>query len=119
MEINSELITNMFGLAMMFSVFVMAYFVSNHARVLTVGTKYEQAAVAVSDAVLIVAQTYVDELKKQGDFDLEAQEIARNKAVLYATDLMSDGLKKYIEKNYGDIDKWILNQIEVACQLNK
>lgn len=81
--------------------------------------KHSYAVKAVSDAVLKTAQTYVDEIKAHGVWDDIAKESARNKALMTALSLMTDATKNFIEKSYGDVDAWILDQIEVQCKTIK
>lgn len=71
------------------------------------GTKYSIAADAVVKAVEFVNQTFVDDLKKAGNFDKTAQIEAMEKAVLAALDLMGESVKKYVEKTFGNVEGWI------------
>lgn len=66
----------------------------------------------VLSAVQSVFQTYVDSLKKSGTFDAEAQTIALTKAKDTALSQMTDDVKDYITKTYGDLDNWLTTQIE-------
>lgn len=66
----------------------------------------------VFGAVTNVFQSFVDTLKKNGEFDEKAQEEAREKAYDIICNQFSDELKKYITDNYGDIKEFIMNKIE-------
>lgn len=86
-----------------------------------IGTKIkdEKAAAFLSKASEIVLstvksvfQTYVDSLKKSGDFDAEAQKTALNKATVIIKSQLGTELIDYIKKNYGDLDAWINTQVE-------
>lgn len=66
----------------------------------------------VMNAVRSVFQTYVETLKKNGTFDKESQKVALIKAKDDALAQMSDEIKYYITKNYGDLETWITTQIE-------
>ena len=66
----------------------------------------------VMNAVRSVFQTYVETLKKNGTFDKESQKVALIKAKDDALAQMSDEIKDYITKNYGDLETWITTQIE-------
>ena len=66
----------------------------------------------VTNAVRSVFQTYVEALKKNGTFDKESQKVALIKAKDDALAQMSDEIKYYITKNYGDLETWITTQIE-------
>lgn len=79
----------------------------------------DEATNAISDAVLEVSQVYVDALKKQGKFDAEAQEIAKQMAVDKATTLINEQSKAAIELVYNDYTAYLNNQIEVLVRKNK
>ena len=71
-----------------------------------------EATTIVLDAVKCVFQTYVEALKKEGNFGKDAQLIALNKA-------KSEDIKNYIKTNFGDVDTWITTQIEASINTLK
>jgi hypothetical protein len=73
----------------------------------------------VTNAVRSVFQTYVEALKKNGTFDKESQKAALIKAKNDALAQMSDEIKDYITKNYGDLETWITTQIESTINILK
>lgn len=73
----------------------------------------------VMNAVRSVFQTYVETLKKNGTFDKESQKVALIKAKDDAIAQMSDEIKDYITKNYGDLETWITTQIESTINILK
>nr|DAF59295.1 MAG TPA: holin [Siphoviridae sp. ctj6w2]DAK23678.1 MAG TPA: holin [Caudoviricetes sp.] len=73
----------------------------------------------VMNAVRSVFQTYVETLKKNGAFDKESQKVALIKAKDDALAQMSDEIKDYITKNYGDLETWITTQIESTINILK
>ena len=73
----------------------------------------------VMNAVRSVFQTYVETLKKNGTFDKESQKVALIKAKDDALAQMSDEIKDYITKNYGDLETWIVTQIESTINILK
>ena len=78
-----------------------------------------QATQVVTNAVRAVFQTYVESLKKSGNFGAEAQLEALNKAKEIALSQLSEEVKKYITTNYGDINNWLTTQIEATINLIK
>ena len=82
-------------------------------------TLIKQATDIVLNAVRSVFQTYVESLKKSGDFGKDAQLEALNKAKAIITSELSSDVKDYITKNYGDLEEWITNQIESSINLLK
>ena len=73
----------------------------------------------VTACVVATNQTYVETLKKQGKFDLEAQKIAFEKTKDAVLDLLNVEAKEYLLAVVDDLDAYINNQIEVAVNLNK
>ena len=77
------------------------------------------ATTIVTNAVRVVFQTYVDALKKNGNFDKEAQAEALTRAKNIALSQITEDTKKYIEDNYGDFNNWLTIQIEETIDLLK
>lgn len=73
----------------------------------------------VTNAVRSVFQTYVESLKKNGTFDKESQKVALIKAKNDALAQMTDETKEYITKNYGNLETWIITQIESTINILK
>ena len=65
-------------------------------------------------------KAYLDEaLKKEGSFNKDAQLIALNKAKDIVLAQLSEDIKDYINKNFGDVDTWINTQIEASINTLK
>lgn len=73
----------------------------------------------VLNAVRSVFQTYVESLKQSGTFDKDAQLTALNKAKDIALSEFSEDVKEYIIANFGDLEAWLVNQIESSINLLK
>lgn len=73
----------------------------------------------ITDCVLATNQTYVNELKKQGKFDLDAQKIAFQKTYENVMALLTDEAKKYLSEALGDLETYVNNKIEAEVLLNK
>lgn len=74
---------------------------------------------AVYIAVMETNQVYVDDLKKNGKFDLASQKEAMQKSIIRAKEIMSDETKKIIETAFGDIDKYLTASIEALIKTQK
>lgn len=72
----------------------------------------QTAAECVSASVRATAQTYVDELKKNGSFDAAAQSEAFEKAKSTALKMFGDAAKKTLAEIFGDVDEYLSAQIE-------
>lgn len=73
----------------------------------------------VQDGVDYTYQTFVENMKGTTLWDDDAKEAALNKALDYAKTNLSDKAKNLIAKDYGDLETWIKNQIEVAIKKSK
>ena len=78
----------------------------------------QKASKAVSEAVELVVnavkatqQEYVDELKKAGTFDTDAQKIALEMAIKKVRANMSVETEKYLTANADDLNDWIADMI--------
>lgn len=79
----------------------------------------DDAQQVVNDVVLTITQTYVESLKKAGEFNKEAQEEAKNRAVAIATELISEEAKNAINTLYGDFKSYLDVAIESMVNQNK
>lgn len=73
----------------------------------------------VIDCVVATNQTYVDSLKAQGKFDLEAQKVAFEMTYNAVIKVLSDDAKEYLTNIYGDLSVYITNMIEAEVNRNK
>ena len=79
-----------------------------------------QIGVIVSDAVQSIYQEFVETLKEQGKFDVEAQQEAKRRAMVIINSQLTNDMKQYIEDNFGNVELWISEKIEsVIYQLKK
>ena len=67
---------------------------------------------SVSESVIFTAQTFADDLKKQGAFDTPAKEKAFNMAFEKAKTLLSEDVKQIINTTLGDFEEIIKVKIE-------
>lgn len=74
---------------------------------------------AVDTAVVATSQTFVETLKKNGNFTVESQIEAKNNAIAIAKTLIADNTKKIIESAYGDFNTWLDATIEKLVNENK
>ena len=73
----------------------------------------------ISACVLATNQTYVEALKKQGNFDAEAQKNAFNMTLDAVMNILSEDAKKYLSEAFGDLNSYIASQIEASININK
>lgn len=73
----------------------------------------------ITTCVISTNQTYVDSLKAQGKFDLEAQQTAFTMTYEAVLELLSDEAKKYLIEAFGDLEAYIIKQIEAEVNIQK
>lgn len=76
-------------------------------------------AQTITACVVATNQTYVNTLKEQGRFDIEAQKIAFEKTFEAVKATITEEAEKYLIEVVGDLDAYIKNQIEAAVAYNK
>lgn len=73
----------------------------------------------VTNAVAYVSQTYVDGLKKSGQFSIENQKQAFQMAYDRAVQLINDDSAAVIAAVFGNFSEWLTTAIEVAVRTQK
>lgn len=73
----------------------------------------------VCDCVIATNQTYVNSLKAQGKFDVEAQKVAFEMTYKAVIAVLSDDAKEYLTNMYGDLSIYITNMIEAEVNRNR
>lgn len=75
-------------------------------------SKYQMIIKIISSVVDEVSQTYVKVLKEKGKFDENSQKEALKLSIVKINELLTNDQRSYIDKSYGDRDKWIISQVE-------
>lgn len=73
----------------------------------------------ITSCVIATNQTYVEALKKEGKFDLEAQKLAFEKTMNAVLTLLTKESQEYLNEAVGDLNLYISQQIEAAVNLTK
>lgn len=73
----------------------------------------------ISDCVIATNQTYVESLKQQGKFDLDAQKEAFNLTKGAVLAILSEEAQTYLSTAVGDLNAYITKKIEAEVNLNK
>ena len=76
-------------------------------------------ASTVTECVIATNQTYVEALKKEGKFDLEAQKKAFEMTQEAVMMILTDEAQKYLSAAVGDLNVFIAQQIEAAVNVEK
>ena len=85
-----------------------------------IATTLDSVVAMVLDVVSSVNQTFVDELKKKGEFTEEAAKEAFNKSKEIALMMLSEDAAEIVATVYGDVDVYLDTLIEATVkQLKK
>ena len=79
----------------------------------------EMLSDTICECVIATNQTYVDSLKAQGKFDIEAQKKAFEMTYNSVISILTDDAKLYLTSIYGDLTSYITNMIEAEVNKNK
>lgn len=83
---------------------------------ITIKKYTELISSTITTCVIATNQTYVNALKEQNKFDKEAQKIAFTKTAEAVLSLLTDESKKYIKETFGDLNTYIIQQIEATVK---
>jgi hypothetical protein len=123
MELNTELITEIFNVCIIPLLGILTTFISllikNKIAQIKSTTNDEKAhqylgflQETILSCLQATNQTYVDELKRNGRFDEEAHKIALEKTKSAVLNIVTDDVKKYTAVLVGDLEAYITEQIE-------
>ena len=76
-------------------------------------------ASTVTECVIATNQTYVETLKKEGKFDLEAQKKAFEMTKDAVMMILTEEAQEYLSAAVGDLNIFIAQQIEAAVNVEK
>ena len=79
----------------------------------------EMLGETISDCVIATTQTYVDSLKKKGEFTAEAQKEAFEQTYSAVMNILSDDAKEFLQEAVGDLNLYITQKIEAEVKVNK
>lgn len=73
----------------------------------------------ITSCVLATTQTYVDSLKQQGKFDVEAQKEAFRRTYNNVLTILTEDAKQYLTAVFGDLETYITAKIEAEVNRTK
>ena len=83
-------------------------------------TKYStMLAETIEACVLATNQTYVESLKKEGNFTAEAQQKAFTMTKNAVLNILSAEAKEVLTEAFGDLNTYVNKQIEASVNVNK
>ena len=79
----------------------------------------ERITEIINSCVLTTNQTYVESLKKKGEFNIDAQKEAFTQTRNAVLNMLNEEMKDFITMAFGDINIYLTNQIEATVNNNK
>ena len=79
----------------------------------------DEAADAVSNAVLHTSQTYVDALKANNQWTKENQAMALKRAITQARSMLTREANRFLAETYGDVSRYLETLIEAEIKATK
>ena len=86
---------------------------------MTIKAFLTEATDAVSTAVTYTSQTFVDALKKEGNFNKDKQQEALKKSLDKAISLLSEPAKNALTDIYGNLEAYLTSKIEAEVRSQK
>ena len=86
---------------------------------MTIKAFLTEATDAVSTAVTYTSQTFVDALKKEGNFNKDKQQEALKKSLDKAISLLSESAKNALTDIYGNLEAYLTSKIEAEVRSQK
>ena len=86
---------------------------------MTIKAFLAEATDAVSTAVTYTSQTFVDALKKEGNFNKDKQQEALKKSLDKAISLLSESAKNALTDIYGNLEAYLTSKIEAEVRSQK
>ena len=73
----------------------------------------------IAECVIATNQTYVESLKAQGKFDLNAQKVAFEMTYTNVLEILTEDAKEYLTTAIGDLNAYLETKIEAAVVASK
>lgn len=130
MNVNLELLNQIFQVCVIpllavLTTYLVKYIETKRDEIITeknntLAEKYiKMLSDTITDCVKATNQTYVDSLKDKNAFTKEAQEEAFKKTSDAVMLILSQEAKEYLSTIYGDLNQYIITQIESSVNANK
>ena len=118
-EILTQIIVGIVGILISALGVFITYLINKYVKDNNLKTILSSLNTLVQNSVLEVHQTYVETLKKAGNFDAEAQKQALETCLKLVKVNMTLDVKTWLEANYSDIDSYLKSYIEAEIAIFK
>ena len=117
-EIILKVIEGLAGLAGTILCYFITIWANKHIKDEKIKAHIVELANIVKEVVLQVSQTFVDKMRKAGNWNDETKKEALSMALAKAQSLMSDELKTWVNDTYGDVTAYLTTLIEAQIKEN-
>ena len=117
-EIILKVIEGLAGLAGTILCYFITIWANKHIKDEKIKAHIIELANIVKEVVLEVSQTFVDKMRKAGNWNDDTKKEALDMALSKAQSLMSDELKTWVSETYGDVTAYLTTLIEAQIKEN-
>ena len=117
-EIILKVIEGLAGLAGTILCYFITIWANKHIKDEKIKAHIIELANIVKEVVLEVSQTFVDKMRKAGNWNDDTKKEALSMALSKAQSLMSDELKTWVSDTYGDVTAYLKTLIEAQIKEN-
>lgn len=118
-EIGTQIIIGVVGVIISGLGVIVTYLVNKYVKDAKLKSLIGSLTTLVQNSVLEVYQTYVEALKKAGNFDTDAQKEALGRCLILIKAHMPNELKTWLQENYSDVESYLKSLIEAQIGLLK
>lgn len=118
-EIATQLILGIVGIVISGLGVYVTYLINKYVNDAKLKNILTSLNTLVQNSVLEVYQTYVEALKKAGNFNADAQKLALERCLALVKANMPKALETWLKANYSDIESYLKSLIEANIGLLK
>lgn len=111
-EIGTQVILSILGIVISGFGVVVTYLVNKYVNDAKLKNILTSLNTLVQNSVLEVYQTYVEALKKAGNFDAEAQKLALERCLTLIKANMPKNIETWLKANYSNIESYLKSLVE-------
>lgn len=111
-EIGTQVILGILGVVLSSLGVIVTYLVNKYVNDAKLKNILTSLNALVQNSVLEVYQTYVEALKKAGNFDAEAQKLALERCLTLIKANMPKDIETWLKANYSNVESYLKSLVE-------
>lgn len=111
-EIGTQVILGILGVVLSSLGVIVTYLVNKYVNDAKLKNILTSLNTLVQNSVLEVYQTYVEALKKAGNFDAEAQKLALERCLTLIKANMPKDIETWLKTNYSNVESYLKSLVE-------